>query len=78
MSKTWRFVVTLVAIALVLLSHLRALDDHGLKVTENGLSRALVTFGVSRGLNGVISVVQGTEVAVEPVSAEIKLALPTE
>jgi hypothetical protein len=36
-------------------------------VTEAGLKRALLTFAVSRGLNGVISVVQGTEVAVEPV-----------
>ena len=33
---------------------------------EAAFKRALVTFAVARGLNGVISVAQGTEVAVEP------------
>ncbi|MBX2849537.1 MAG: hypothetical protein KTR16_14545 [Acidiferrobacterales bacterium] len=43
------------------------LDKKGVDHTQAGLQRALVTFGVSRALNGVISVAQGTEVAVEPV-----------
>jgi hypothetical protein len=33
---------------------------------DEAFRRALVTFAVARGLNGVISVAQGTEVAVEP------------
>lgn len=33
---------------------------------DEAFKRALVTFAVARGLNGVISVAQGTEVAVEP------------
>ena len=67
LSRTAKLLITAAGVALLLLSHLKTLDAHGLSVTEQGLSRALVTFGVSRGLNGVISVVQGTEVAVEPV-----------
>lgn len=68
MAGIWlKTFVSLLTVALVLLAHTNALDNRGLAVTEAGLSRALVTFGVSRGLNGVISVVQGTEVAVEPV-----------
>lgn len=43
------------------------LDEQGKNYTEQGLKRALVTYAVARGLNGVISVAQGTEVAVQPV-----------
>ncbi len=44
-----------------------SLDRIGHEQTEAGFKRALLVFAVSRGLNGVISVAQGTEVAVEPV-----------
>jgi len=67
MCKKNKIIITFVAVALVLLAHLKLLDDVGLAHTEKGLNRALVTYGVSRGLNGIISVVQGTEVAIEPV-----------
>ena len=63
-SKT---MVTAVGLALLLIAQLGALDNAGIEHTEKGLSRALVTYGISRGLNGIISVVQGTEVAIEPV-----------
>ncbi|MCW8908542.1 MAG: hypothetical protein OQL28_14960 [Sedimenticola sp.] len=43
-----------------------SLDRAGYEQTEAGFKRALLVFAVSRGLNGVISVAQGTEVAVEP------------
>ncbi|MEW5754974.1 MAG: hypothetical protein AB1810_01595 [Pseudomonadota bacterium] len=42
------------------------IDRAGEEYTDATLTRALVAFGVARALNGVISVAQGTEVAVEP------------
>lgn len=42
------------------------IDRAGEEYTDTTLTRALVAFGVARALNGVISVAQGTEVAVEP------------
>ena len=41
-------------------------DNVSQRYAEQALTRALATFTVSRTLNGVISVAQGTEVAVEP------------
>jgi hypothetical protein len=41
-------------------------DNTSGEYADEALKRALVTFAVARGLNGVISVAQGTEVAVEP------------
>ena len=41
-------------------------DNMSQQYAEKALTRALATFTVARTLNGVISVAQGTEVAVEP------------
>ena len=48
-------------------------DNFGEKYTEEGLTRSLAAFGIAKGLNGLISVVQGTEVAVEPVGVGVIL-----
>ena len=42
------------------------IDHSGERYASAAFTRALVTFAVARTLNGVISVAQGTEVAVEP------------
>lgn len=41
-------------------------DTVGREYVDDSFKRALVSFAVARGLNGVISVAQGTEVAVQP------------
>lgn len=67
MKTPSKIIITILGVALVILTQLNFLDSLSLEHTEKGLKRALVTYGVSRGLNGVISVAQGTEVAIEPV-----------
>lgn len=47
-------------------AHLGWIDGWSREYTQTALHRALITFGVARGLNGVISVAQGTEVAIQP------------
>ncbi len=42
--------------------------------TEQGMQRTLITFAVVRGLNGVISVAQGTEIAMSPAGVGLVLA----
>jgi len=41
---------------------------------DAGLKRALVSFGTARALNAIISVAQGTELAIEPGGVGVKLA----
>lgn len=48
-------------------------DTFGERYTDEGLTRSLAAFGIAKGLNGLISVVQGTEVAVEPVGVGVIL-----
>jgi hypothetical protein len=57
----------LVALLLVLATAwLRPLDDPASVQVDAGLKRALASFAAARALNAVISVAQGTEVAVQP------------
>lgn len=67
MEKTAvKLVLTLAVVALLGLAASGAFDRAGFEYTERSFKRALVTFAVARGLNAVISVAQGTEIAVEP------------
>ena len=51
------------------------LDRKGDRYYEASISRAIYTFAVVRGLNGVISVIQGTAVAVSPAGVGLNLAV---
>lgn len=68
-----KIISSIFAIALVVLSITGWVDEIGESYTEQGLKRALITYGIARGLNGVISVAQGTEVAVEPMGVGLTL-----
>ena len=57
---------TVAAFIIVLLAYSGSIDGKGKEYTENSFNKALITFGIARGLNGVISVAQGTEVAIHP------------
>jgi hypothetical protein len=61
-----RIVLTLIVAALVACSWLAVLDARASQYVDAGLRRALVSFASARALNAVISVAQGTEVAVQP------------
>ena len=67
MSATgYKLALTAFVAAALVLAATGYVDRFGERYTDQGFKRALVTFAVARGLNGVISVAQGTEVAVEP------------
>ena len=63
----YRLFVSALAVALLAVMYAGWLDNSAKEYTEQGLKRVLVTYAVARGLNGLISVAQGTEVSVEPV-----------
>jgi len=58
--------LTVLAMLAVFAALSGTLDEVGNEQAQAAFKRALVTFAVARTLNGVISVAQGTEVAVEP------------
>lgn len=64
----------LLVAAMVAASWWPGLDVHAEAQVEAGLKRALIAYAVARGLNGVISVAQGTEVAIQPAGLGVVLA----
>lgn len=71
MRRGMKIGLTLLALALLLVAQQGLVDRFGMHYTESGFKRALLTFAVARSLNGVISVAQGTEVAVQPAGVGI-------
>ncbi|MEO0998934.1 MAG: hypothetical protein AAFX58_15600 [Pseudomonadota bacterium] len=70
-----RIVWSLVAVLAVALALSGAADRAGEQHAAEAFKRALVTFAVARTLNGVISVAQGTEVAVEPAGVGVNFGV---
>ncbi len=68
-------VATLVVIALIILAWTKSLDDAAIEATTDTFKRALTVAALARGFNGVISVAQGTEVAIQPVGVGVTLTL---
>lgn len=61
-----KILLSILFIALAITAMGGWLDSKGSEYTEATFKRALIAFGIAKGLNGVISVAQGTEVALQP------------
>ncbi|HEX9803968.1 MAG TPA: hypothetical protein VGB35_11960, partial [Gammaproteobacteria bacterium] len=69
-----KLALSALCLALLLIAGFGIVDDLGREYTDRGFKRALVTFAVARSLNGVISVAQGTEVAIQPAGIGLNFA----
>jgi len=71
----WDRPLTAAALAAILLvTWVLRLDDAALAQVDAGWKRALATFAAARALNAVISVAQGTELAIQPAGVGVTLA----
>ena len=61
-----KILFSIFSIFFVVLSLSESLDVKSSEQLDSALTRSLTTFAVARGLNGLVSVVQGTEVNVSP------------
>jgi hypothetical protein len=73
-NYTRKIIISLIALLLIGAAAFGALDNQGEKYVNTSLTRALVAFGVSRSINGVISVAQGTELSIHPAGVGVNLA----
>ncbi len=60
-------------VVFVALAMTGTIDNGGQEFPDQGIKRALVAFGIARGLNAIISTAQGTEIAVEPMGIGVTL-----
>ena len=64
-------VLTIVSVILIVTAYTGAIDKTGMDYSEKTLTRSLIVFGIARGINGVISVAQGTEISFQPVGVGV-------
>jgi len=69
-----RVFITLALVALVGVSWSGVLERNADQRLTATLQRALITAAIARGLNGVISVAQGTEIAIQPVGVGVTIS----
>jgi len=69
-----RFLLLLVLAIVLATAWLKPLEIAAGEQIDAGLKRALVSFATARALNAIISVVQGTDVSIEPAGVGIKFA----
>jgi len=67
--------ITFLLLALVQLSFIKVIDKASSEHLDNALVRSLSTFAIARGLNGLISVVQGTEIYATPAGVGVNFAV---
>lgn len=66
MNTKYRLLLTIAIVVAALIAWLPSTDTVSQGHVDNAFKRALVGYALARGLNGVISVAQGTEVALQP------------
>ena len=66
-AARWQTVLfVLLTVSAVALALLQDTDEVSQSYIDSAFKRALLAFAIARGLNGVISVAQGTEIAIQP------------
>ena len=73
-SKIVKILQTLLLLVLVTVSFSRTLENHAAQPLDDAFRNALITFALVRSINAVISVAQGTELAIEPAGIGVTLA----
>ena len=69
-----RLVFAILIVSVTALAWWPSLDAQGRATVDAAFKRALVTWALARGLNGVLSVAQGTEVAIQPAGVGVNFA----
>ena len=72
-NNSQKLIFTLLLVLLAVFSSNKLFDEYGKKYTDEGLQRSLLAFAIGKGLNGAISIVQGTEIALEPAGVGVVL-----
>lgn len=73
MQNAHKVILAFILATLILCSWFTLLDSPASQRVDASFKRALISFGTARTLNAVISVAQGTEVAIQPMGVGVTL-----
>lgn len=72
-TSSIQLLLSILFLLAITLAFTHTLDTSSKQQIDKAFNRALITFGISKALNGVISVAQGTELAIQPAGIGINL-----
>ncbi len=67
--------ISIVVVLLVLLSLTLSVDEKAMQLLDASFDRAMVSFGLAKALNAVISLIQGTELSLTPVGIGLNFSV---
>ncbi len=67
--------VSIVLIFILVMSLTLGIDEGAMKLQDAAFERAMVAFGLAKGLNAVISLIQGTELSFTPVGVGLNFSV---
>jgi len=70
-----KILISLTLVALLFVSSIKFVDKVGSEQLDRAFARSVAIFAIARGLNGLISVVQGTEVYATPAGVGVNFAV---
>ena len=65
-GELMKIFLTLILLVILGMSLSLGLDESAMTLQDEALDRAMIAFGLAKGLNGVISLIQGTEISFAP------------
>lgn len=74
MSRSARIMWSIGLSAMLAIAIGGPIDRYATKLADGLFSKALTTYAITRSLNGVISVAQGTEIAIQPVGVGLTIS----
>lgn len=67
--------LSLLLVVVLLLSLAIGVDESAMKIHDESFERAMIAFGLAKGLNAIISLIQGTELSITPVGIGLNLSI---
>ncbi len=70
-----RIFITLILVLVLALGLLVNLEEGALKLHDEAFDRAMISFGLAKGLNAIISLIQGTQLSVAPIGVGLNFSV---
>ncbi len=70
-----RIFITLLLVLILALGLLVNLQEEALKLHDEAFDRAMISFALAKGLNAIISLIQGTEFSVAPIGVGLNFSI---
>jgi hypothetical protein len=67
--------ISVLLILILFLSLSLGVDEYAMKLQDEAFNRAMVAFGLAKGLNAIISLIQGTQLSITPVGIGLNFSV---